>query len=114
MKRDYTAFIEILAIPMLWVCAWFYAPYAGSGTSFCLWNRFLGLRCPGCGLTRAFCYLARGELISAVSANPLIIPVLLLYISTSVSSIVKRHRSNTYLLDIERQRRCPAETDIAA
>lgn len=31
----------------------------------CLWRRFLGLSCPGCGMTRSFVSLAHGDLAGA-------------------------------------------------
>jgi len=43
----------------------------------CLFRRTLELPCPGCGLTRAFSHLARGDLQGAVAFHPLA-PVLLL------------------------------------
>lgn len=36
----------------------------------CTMRRFLGLDCPGCGLTRCFISLAHGDLASAWSYNP--------------------------------------------
>ena len=33
----------------------------------CVFRRFTGWSCPGCGLTRSFCAMARGEFIAASS-----------------------------------------------
>ena len=41
------------------------------GVLVCLFRRTLELPCPGCGLTRAFSFLARGELQNAVTVHPL-------------------------------------------
>lgn len=38
--------------------------------SICLSRRLLGLPCPGCGMTRAFAHLAKGEWRSALAAHP--------------------------------------------
>jgi len=38
--------------------------------SVCLWRRFLGIPCPGCGMTRALAHLAKGEWRAAVAAHP--------------------------------------------
>lgn len=49
----------------LWV------PISGPETSFCFSRRVLGLPCPGCGLTRAFAHLAKGQWSAALAAHPL-------------------------------------------
>jgi hypothetical protein len=38
----------------------------------CLWKEFLGLTCPGCGLTTAFICLLKFDFAGALCANPLI------------------------------------------
>lgn len=43
----------------------------GREWSICFLRRFVGLPCPGCGLTRAFAALARGDLQGAVILHPL-------------------------------------------
>jgi hypothetical protein len=37
----------------------------------CLFKRFWGVRCPGCGMTHAFVSLAHGQLQAAWAYNPL-------------------------------------------
>ena len=49
----------------LWV------PPEGAAFVFCPLRRFAGLPCPGCGLTRAFAHLAKGEWSAAVRDHPL-------------------------------------------
>lgn len=49
----------------LWV------PGSGPETSFCFSRRVLGLPCPGCGLTRAFAHMAKGQWSAALAAHPL-------------------------------------------
>ena len=53
------------AVLRLWV------PGSGPETSFCFSRRVLGLPCPGCGLTRAFAHLAKGEWSAALADHPL-------------------------------------------
>ena len=36
----------------------------------CTFKRILGFGCPGCGLTRSFVFLSRGQLLAALSLNP--------------------------------------------
>jgi hypothetical protein len=54
-----------------------WTPSNDPATAICLSRRLLHLPCPGCGLTRAFAYLAKGEWPAAFSAHPLA-PVLAL------------------------------------
>ncbi len=39
--------------------------------SFCLFRQLTGLRCPGCGLTRSFVFLAHGQFLEALRMHPL-------------------------------------------
>ncbi len=43
----------------------------GSETSICLFRRLTGIACPGCGLTRAFAAMAKGEWWLAITFHPL-------------------------------------------
>ncbi|HXO30591.1 MAG TPA: DUF2752 domain-containing protein [Thermoanaerobaculia bacterium] len=48
-----------------------WVPPEGAGFAFCPLRRFAGLPCPGCGMTRAFAHLAKGEWSAAVHDHPL-------------------------------------------
>jgi len=48
-----------------------------NGTVLCPFRRCTGVTCPGCGLTRATGALARGNLASAHSHHPLVLPILI-------------------------------------
>lgn len=53
-----------LALLSVWV------PAPGPENTLCFSRRILGLPCPGCGLTRAFAHLAKGEWSAALAAHP--------------------------------------------
>ncbi|HVG06674.1 MAG TPA: DUF2752 domain-containing protein [Thermoanaerobaculia bacterium] len=48
-----------------------WTPSSGPEGSICFSRRVLDLPCPGCGLTRAFAHLAKGEWTAALAAHPL-------------------------------------------
>ena len=48
-----------------------YAPYATTGPVICPLHGVLGLPCPGCGLTRAFCSLSHGDVPGALGHHAL-------------------------------------------
>jgi hypothetical protein len=48
--------------------AW--TPSGDPATAICLSRRLLHLPCPGCGLTRAFAHLAKGEWAAAFTLHP--------------------------------------------
>lgn len=48
--------------------AW--TPPEAASFSVCLSRRLLGLPCPGCGMTRAFAHLAKGEWRAGLAAHP--------------------------------------------
>jgi hypothetical protein len=54
-----------IAFLHLWV------PAPGAENSICFFRRALGIPCPGCGLTRAFAHLAKGDWAAALAAHPL-------------------------------------------
>jgi hypothetical protein len=49
--------------------AW--VPPEGGSFIWCPLRRFSGLPCPGCGMTRAFAHLAKGEWSAAIRDHPL-------------------------------------------
>ena len=57
--------LAALALFHVWV------PDPDPARAFCFSRRFLGIPCPGCGLTRAFAHLAKGEWLAALAAHPL-------------------------------------------
>jgi hypothetical protein len=48
-----------------------WTPPDGPGFIICPLRRFTGLPCPGCGMTRAFAHLAKGEWSAAIHDHPL-------------------------------------------
>jgi hypothetical protein len=49
----------------------FWVPPTDPRYIVCLFRRVTGLPCPGCGMTRAFAHLAKGEWRAAVHDHPL-------------------------------------------
>jgi Protein of unknown function (DUF2752) len=54
-----------LAVLHIWV------PSGDPAAAFCLSRRLFHLPCPGCGMTRAFAHLAKGEWSAALNLHPL-------------------------------------------
>lgn len=46
-------------------------PGSDPRSSICFSRRLLAIPCPGCGLTRAFAHLAKGEWATALAVHPL-------------------------------------------
>lgn len=53
----------------VFVVSYFYAPPDVPTLSVCLFKNSTGLDCPGCGLTRAFCAIAKGHVSKAITFN---------------------------------------------
>lgn len=65
------------------VVAWFDPSAEGSRFPACQFHAATGLWCPGCGLTRGFHRLFRGDLAGAVSYN-LFVPLVLVAVTVSM------------------------------
>lgn len=63
----------------VWLGAHLYAPYVASGPPLCPLRLAVGLPCPACGLTRAFCALTQADWQGALAANALCLPLALLF-----------------------------------
>jgi len=60
----------------------------GGGPILCPFRLATGLPCPGCGMTRGFCAMARGDLPAAVSWNPLSLPLFGLVLAVLIVAAV--------------------------
>ena len=61
--------------------------------TLCVFSNITGLPCPGCGLTRAYLYLIKGDIIKAFAYNPLfplpaIVVMLLIYNKLKINKYV--------------------------
>ena len=63
----------------VWLGAHLYAPYVASGPPLCPLRLTVGLPCPACGLTRAFCALTQADWHTALATNALCLPLALLF-----------------------------------
>ena len=59
------------SLPALLAASFLYFPYSTTGPVFCPVNLVLGLPCPGCGITRAFCFASHGHFREAFDYHPL-------------------------------------------
>lgn len=63
----------------VWLGALLYSPYVHAGPALCPLRLSMGLPCPACGLTRAFCSLVSGHPLQALWWNALCAPLALLF-----------------------------------
>ena len=73
--------LVILASAAVLAAAWAYAPFVDRGPVVCLSHGLVGIPCPGCGLTHAFCDLAHGRLSAAAAHNAVAFPLALLMLA---------------------------------
>ena len=62
-----TGFLGLAGLAVLYV----WVPSGDASGAICLSRRLLHLPCPGCGMTRAFAHLAKGEWGAALVLHPL-------------------------------------------
>lgn len=76
--------IGLLLVPTAWL---------ERGPSLCLIRRVFGVRCPGCGMTRAFSCIAHGKFKQAFQYNKLVVIVFPLLCYLWAKSLVNDIRS---------------------
>ena len=79
-NRTWRAILWASSLPALLAASFFYLPWAFTGPVLCPMALVLGLPCPGCGLTRAFCLMTHGRFSEALAFHPLA-PAMLGYIT---------------------------------
>jgi hypothetical protein len=95
--RDRTA-LGVLAAGVL-TASWVYAPYVDRGPVLCVLHGVVGLPCPACGLTHAFCDLAHGRLAAAAAHNAAGLPLFaffLLAVPTAAAELILRRPFRWY------------------
>ena len=75
-KRMILGLFQASLFPALMLAGWFYYPVMEKGPVLCLWRNLFGVKCFGCGMTRAVCEVAHGHLALAMQQNKLVIPLL--------------------------------------
>jgi len=69
---DLTSWLmTILLITAVFVLACVYDPATEPTLTLCLFRKWTGLPCPGCGITRSFCALGKGHWQESFSFHPL-------------------------------------------
>ena len=83
----------------VWAGAAAYAPYVHGGPALCPLRLSVGLPCPACGLTRAFCCLVSGQPLQALGWNALCLPLALLFLiapAVALLELVQDRRGSWY------------------
>lgn len=84
---------KIIFLPMLLFGFWF-ADHGFSDYSElfeCTFRRVMGLPCPGCGGTRAFYHLFRGEIAQSFRLNPIVLYGAAAYLCFMLTAYYKKH-----------------------
>jgi hypothetical protein len=68
-------FIVACSATGMLIASYAYAPFVNAGPVLCPMHGLIGLPCPSCGLTRAFCRLVRLDLWGALSYHALSVPL---------------------------------------
>jgi len=64
----------------------------------CVYKKYLGIDCPGCGMQRAFIELLKGNLSESIVAFPALIPMMVLLIFLALHLKFKFEKGSKILL----------------
>lgn len=64
----------------------------------CVYKKYLGVDCPGCGMQRAFVYLMRGEFVESLKMFPALIPLIIMVAYLILHVIFKYKNGHKVLL----------------
>ena len=53
----------------------------------CIYRLVFGVRCPGCGMTHAFCSVLHGHFVQAFSFNPLVVVAFPFFVTMAVRNL---------------------------
>ncbi len=70
MSEQRRAWIVLLGMSAIFLVSALWQPSDEPGLILCPFRALTGLRCPGCGMTHAFCAIAHGHLWRAIQYNP--------------------------------------------
>ena len=59
----------MLVLPAILFAGWFIEASNLPGATFCVFKKVMHFDCPGCGMTRAFIYIAQGRILDAMQMN---------------------------------------------
>ena len=82
----------LLAVAVLF----FFDPTRSAIYPVCLFHKFTGLNCPGCGSLRALHHLTHGEFAAAFFCNPLLIIALVVMVLTLIPRLTDQHDSHAH------------------
>lgn len=92
--------IPLLVLIVILFAGWFVTPHQIENRWDVCWFKFIfHTDCPGCGMTRAFLSLARGDLIEAIKYNPASPLVYLFFFLLFIQQLV-RLKNKTFSLTI--------------
>lgn len=66
----------------------------------CIWNELLGIYCPGCGGTRSFMALMKGEFLLSLWYHPLVIYAVTIYGAFMISHVFAKITKYRYIKGI--------------
>lgn len=64
----------------------------------CLYHKYLGIECPGCGMQRAFLLLLKGEVWESIKMYPALIPIIVMVIYLLLHLFLKFNKGHKVLL----------------
>ena len=105
MNRTSALLTRILILTLgFWTLTLFPTELVERG-SLCLIYRITGLRCPMCGMTRAFSNVLHGDLVRAMAYNPLVavvFPLFALQLLDDLAALLSLMRGGRYRSVLER------------
>ncbi len=63
----------------------------------CIYKKYLGIHCPGCGMQRSLILLLKGDIVGSIVTYPALIPMIMLILGLVIQLIFRFEKGGVYL-----------------
>lgn len=63
----------------------------------CMYKKYIGIECPGCGIQRSFVELLKGNIVESIKLYPALLPILFTFAFTALHLVFRYRNGAKYI-----------------